>query len=150
MRLLSVLAVVLAYAGGSVSASAADKKAPDKAEPEKPAAKKAAGKLDPSGSWTWTSQRPGGEPSESKLVLKLDGDKLTGTMARREGESAPISDGKVDKDGTVTFKVERERNGEKMVATFKGKLAGDSITGAQTSNFGGQDRERPWEAKRAK
>jgi hypothetical protein len=78
--------------------------------------------------------------------LKQDGEKLTGAVIGRNDTETAIEEGKV-KDGEVTFKVTRERNGTKTVTTYKGKLTEDTIKG--TSGREGQD-PRPWEAKRVK
>ena len=50
------------------------------------------------------------------------------------------------KDNEVAFLVTRERNGQKNVTKYKGKLDGDVIKGK--SERGGK--ERDWEAKREK
>ncbi len=161
---LSKVAMCAVFLAGSVTAAvAADKpadkkpaekvadKVADKAAPKADAKadpKKAGGKVDVNGTWTWSSPGRDGTVRESTLVLKADGEKLTGTLTGR-GPEAPIADGKLAKDGTVTFKVERERNGEKMVAKYTGKLEAGLIKGTFSSNFGGQEQERPWEAKKS-
>src|SRR6266699_3801369 len=64
-------------------------------------------KADPTGTWTWsTPGRNGGPERKSTLKLKLDGDKVTGTMvaARQGGTDTEISDGKVKGD-EVSFTV---------------------------------------------
>src|SRR5207245_9646038 len=75
-------------------------------------------KADPTGTWTWTMQRPGGG-SERKMSLKLktEGDKVTGTLTSpgRDGQTreTEIADGKLKGD-EVSFTVTREVNGNKM------------------------------------
>ena len=59
------------------------------------------------------------------MNLKADGDKLSGTVSGRMGETE-ISDGKVDGDN-VMFSVVREFNGNKMTQHYSGKLDGDTI-----------------------
>ena len=98
---------------------------------------------DPSGTWKWTT---GNNNREVMLKLKLDGDKLTGTitMGTRDTE---ITDGTY-KDGDVAFNVVRERNGNKTTTKYTGKVNGDSIKGKIERE--GQTNSRDWEAKREK
>ena len=53
------------------------------------------------------------------------------------------------KDGLLTFKVVRERNGNKFSSDYAGKLEGDSLKGKISMEIQGQKREREFEAKRA-
>jgi hypothetical protein len=111
---------------------------------------------DPSGTWTWSQPaRNGGTPRVSTLKLKLDGDKLTGTvsMPGRGGGAAPapakIEDGKVKGD-QVSFTVTREFNNNKIVSKYSGKLSGDTIKGkVETERNGEAGPSRDWEAKRS-
>ncbi len=59
-----------------------------------------------------------------------------------------IKDGKLD-DDKLTFSVVRDFNGNEFVSTFEGTIKGDQIVGKRVTNFGGQDRESEWTAKRA-
>ena len=133
---------------------------------------RAADKADPNGTWTWTQQPRGGAnapanatPRKSTLKLKVEGDKLTGTLSqpafgRRGGGDggtppAPtetkISNGKVNGD-TISFDVTREVQGNSFTAKYSGKVAGDTITGKVETpgRDGGEARSREWEAKREK
>src|SRR5580700_4419361 len=72
-------------------------------------------KGDPSGTWAWTQPgRNGGPDRTNTLTLKLDGDKLTGSLsAPGRGGAAmetKIADGKVDGD-TVSFNIVMTRGG---------------------------------------
>src|SRR5438034_11281043 len=72
---------------------------------------------DASGTWTWSRPgRNGGDPQKSTLKLKVDGDKVTGTLSApgRGGAATDtsISDGKVKGD-EISFSVTREFNGNK-------------------------------------
>jgi hypothetical protein len=89
------------------------------------------------GKWTGQVQGPQGA-MDITIVLKADGEKLTGTYASQLGE-APIKEGSIKGDD-VAFKVEREFNGMKFTVVFKGKLAGDEIklTRTMEGDFGGQ------------
>lgn len=102
----------------------------------------------PAGTWKWKVNF-GGQERELTLKLKLEGDKLTGAMIGRDGKEAPIEEAKY-KDGEVTFKVTRERDGQKIVIKYAGKVSGDTIKGKTEFERDGQPQSRDWEAKRAK
>jgi hypothetical protein len=102
---------------------------------------------DPSGTWKWT-MTAGNNTREVTLKLKLDGDKLTGSISGRNNDTE-ISDGTF-KDGDISFNVVRERNGNKMTTKYSGKVSGDSIKGKIESERNGQANSRDWEAKREK
>lgn len=99
------------------------------------------------GTWTWTINTPNGQSFDAKLKLKQDGEKLTGAMIGRNNNETEIKDGKISKDGEVSFSVTRERNGQSTTTKYKGKLEGDEIKGTMERE-GGQSRD--WVAKRAK
>jgi len=128
MRRLAIAAVVVACAGlvGSVRAD-------DKASVN--------------GSWKWSAGR-GNNVRDLTLKLKLDGDKLTGTVAIGQDE-LKIEEGTY-KDGEVSFKLTIERNGTKRTTKYVGKLSGDSIKGKAEAERNGQKTSRDWEAKRVK
>ena len=131
MRRLATVAVVLAI-GSLVGVARADDKS------------------GPSGTWKWSAGRPGGQGRETTLKLKIEGDKVTGTISGRAGETA-IEDGTY-KDGVVSFKVTTQgQGGQSVTRKFHGKLSGDTIKG-KTEGPGrdGQPMERDWVAKRAK
>ena len=113
----------------------------------------AAHAADASGTWTWSVPgRDGGEARKSTLKLKVDGEKVTGTIAApgRQGAQAKdveISDGKIKGD-ELSFSVTREFNGNKMTMKYSGKVSGDSIKGKIESERDGNTRSRDWEAKR--
>ncbi|HEX7897291.1 MAG TPA: hypothetical protein VF950_06000 [Planctomycetota bacterium] len=98
----------------------------------------------PDGTWKWTTER-NGQKTESTLKLKLEGDKLTGTVSGRNNTESPIEEASF-KDGEVKFQVTRERDGQKTVSKYAGKISGDTLTG--TIAFG--ERSREWKAERAK
>ena len=106
-------------------------------------------KPNPTGTWKWSITTQDGQSIEATLKLKLDGDKLTGTVTRRDGTEAAIEDGKF-KDGEVSFQATRERDGQKFVMKYHGKLDGDSIKGKIEFERNGEARSRDWDAKRAK
>ncbi len=106
-------------------------------------------KADPNGTWHWTITAQNGQSFESKVKLKKEGDKLTGTYIGRDNQETPIENGKC-KDGEVSFQVTRERNGQKFLAKYSGKVSGDEIKGKISAEFGGQERSFDWNAKRVK
>lgn len=81
------------------------------------------------------------------LKLKLEGDVLTGAMVGRNGQETPIQEGTY-KDGDLSFKVVRERNGQKMTSKYTGKVSDDTIKGKMEFERNGQPVTRDWEAKR--
>lgn len=101
----------------------------------------------PTGTWKWSVTPPNGQPFEASLKLKLDGEKLSGTFIGRGGNESAIQDAKLSGE-EISFKVVRERDGQKFVSDYHGKLSGDSIKGKIESDFNGQKRERDWDAKR--
>jgi hypothetical protein len=145
-------------------------------------------KVDANGTWTWAAPaggrgRNGGggggadtsaPPRVNTLKLKVEGDKVTGTLtppAGRNGAATDqaISDGKI-MGSQISFNIVREgRNGgPSMTNKYEGKISGDTITGTQTGGAGGRGRRNgggggdtsatpppaptpmPWEAKRSK
>lgn len=105
-------------------------------------------KADPTGTWKW-SVTFNNQTRDVTLKLKLDGEKLTGTMSGRNNTETAIDDATF-KDGTVAFSVTRERNGQKRTTKYNGKLEGDTIKGKAESERNGQAQSRDWEAKRDK
>ena len=108
-------------------------------------------KADPTGTWTWSQPgRNGGPDRKSTLKLKLEGDKVTGTLSApgRGGQSSDvaISEGKLKGD-EISFEVTREVQGNKITAKYNGKISGDSIKGKMDAGRDGQT-PRDWEAKR--
>jgi len=109
-------------------------------------------KADPTGAWTWTTPgRNGGPDRKSTLKLKVEGDKLTGTLSApgRGGQSndSAIADGRLKGD-EISFSVVREFGGNKITAKYNGKISGDSIKGKIETERNGQTNSRDWEAKR--
>lgn len=109
-------------------------------------------KSDPSGTWKWETER-NGQKRETVLKLKLDGDKLTGTITAGRGKdqasNVKIEDGKF-KDGEVTFTVTREFNEQKRVTKYAAKVDGDTLKGTATSERDGKEQKREFEAKRSR
>ena len=109
-------------------------------------------KADASGTWSWsTPGRDGGEPRKSSLKLKVEGDKVTGTLSApgRGGQASDtaIESGKISGD-EISFTITREFNNNKVVAKYSGKISGDSIKGKIETEREGNTRSNDWEAKR--
>ncbi len=100
----------------------------------------------PTGTWKWTASF-GGQEREQTLTLKLEGDKLTGSMPGRDGAPTQISDGTF-KDDKVSFSVTREFNGQKRTTKYSGTVKGDTITGKSERERDGQTTSTDWVAKR--
>jgi hypothetical protein len=104
---------------------------------------------DPTGTWKFTAMI-GKKSMEATLKLKLEGDKLTGTISSGQGNrEAPISDGTF-KDDKVSFSVTREAKGEEVTQKYTGTVSGDTIKGTIETDRGGKSRSTNWEAKREK
>jgi hypothetical protein len=142
MRTLLALALMLGFTG---LATAQEKKAEDKKTEEKKADTK---KGDPTGTWKWEMDF-GGQKREVSLTLKLDGDKLTGSMPGRNNTETKIEEGTF-KDGEVSFTVTRMMGDNKIVTKYKGKVDGDTLKMTAETERDGQTNKRDIEAKREK
>jgi hypothetical protein len=102
---------------------------------------------DPTGSWAASMPGRDGNTMTVTFNLKADGDKLTGTVSGRGGDTE-ISEGKVEGD-KVSFSVVREFQGNKMVQNYKGVIEGDTIHFTVVREGGqGPGGERKMDAKK--
>lgn len=110
----------------------------------------AANAADPNGTWTWSFSR-GDQEFDLSLELKLEGEKLTGTLTLPFGGGIEldIEDGTFKND-EVSFKTVFERNGNSFETKYKGKVEGDTIKGTTERERNGEVRTRDWEATREK
>jgi hypothetical protein len=110
-------------------------------------------KVDPSGTYIWAQPgRNGGPDRTNTLVLKLEGDKLTGKVqspGRGGGDpmSTDIKDGKIT-GSDISFSVTREFNGNSFTTKYSGKLADGTIKGKTETERNGETQSRDWEAKK--
>ncbi|MCP5527137.1 MAG: hypothetical protein H7A47_10075 [Verrucomicrobiales bacterium] len=105
-------------------------------------------KPDVTGTWVWTMEGRDGQTRERSITLKQEGTKLTGSMpGRQEGQSTPISEGRVEGD-QVMFKVVRETQRGNFTSEYKGKIDGETIKGAMSATMGDRTLEREWVVKR--
>ena len=109
--------------------------------------KAAASSSNATGQWKFVIVTDSGDSHDLCLKLKQEGEKLTGVVILGDNE-VPISDGLV-KDNEVTLTVTREQDGKTQVSKFKGTLEGDTIKGKIDSDWSGEKRNYPWNAKRS-
>jgi len=105
---------------------------------------------DPTGTWKWTV-KIGENSFEATLKLKLEGDKLTGTLGGGQSkQETPVTEASF-KDNKVVFTVVRERSGQTVTIKYNGTLSGDTITGkSERDGAGGEKQTSDWVAKRQK
>lgn len=84
---------------------------------------------DIAGKWDITAQSPAGRSMKLELVLKQDGDKVTGTLGNERG-TVDLTDAKLD-GSDLSFKITVEG-----VYTVKLTLSGDSMKGTSTGSDG--------------
>ena len=94
------------------------------------------------GEWDAAFNTPGGTQS-LKLILKVDGEKLTGTAKRSRGD-VPITGTIRGED--ITFGYTIDYNGNALTITFSGKVKGDTMSGTVWFNESANDQ---WSAKRS-
>jgi hypothetical protein len=109
-------------------------------------------KVNPAGAWIWSvPARNGGPDRTNTLTLKVQGDKVTGTlsMPRRGGEvvDTAIKDAKVNGE-EISFTVTREFNGNTVTSKYSGKISGDAIKGKIATERDGETQSRDWDARR--
>jgi hypothetical protein len=109
-------------------------------------------KTDAAGTWSWTVPgRNGGPDRTNTLTLKVEGDKLSGSVSAlgRDGQirESTIEAGKISGEN-ISFTVTREFNGNKFTSKYTGKLTGDTIKGKIEFDRNGEIQTRDWEAKR--
>ena len=97
---------------------------------------------DASGRWDLTVIRQDGQ-NQAVLVLKKDGEKLSGTVARSQGEPIPVSGTQKGPEVVIAFSVPSQ-NGTINV-TLRGRQDGDSIKG--TAQLGDRG-DAQWTAAR--
>ena len=93
------------------------------------------------GEWDAVFNTPGG-PRPFKLVLKVDGERLTG-MAKRPSGDVPVA-GTI-KGIDISFSYSISYNGNTVTLNYTGKVSGDSMSGTVMFNENASDE---WSAKR--
>jgi hypothetical protein len=108
-------------------------------------------KVDPTGTYQWVMPgRNGGPDRTNTLVLKVEGDKLTGKLSApgRGGQInvTEIADGKLT-GADVSFSVVRTFNDNTMTNKYSGTITDGSIKGKIEFTRNGEPQTRNWEAK---
>ena len=94
------------------------------------------------GEWDAEFNTPGGA-RPFKLVLKVDGEKLTGTVKRSSGDAAVTG---TIKGNDIAFSYAITYNGNVLTLNYTGKVNGDTMGGTVAFNENASD---TWSAKRA-
>jgi hypothetical protein len=108
-------------------------------------------KVDPTGTYLWVMPgRNGGPDRTNTLVLKQDGDKLTGKLSApgRDGQAAEttINDAKLT-GADVSFSVVRTYNDNTFTNKYSGTITDGAIKGKIAFVRNGEAQSRDWEAK---
>lgn len=82
----------------------------------------------PLGKWDLSVEMEGGGTLDFVADIKQNGDELCGTVVGDDGEVVDISDVKFE-DGKLTFKVEREFQGQNLKSAFTGTVDGCQFAG---------------------
>jgi hypothetical protein len=98
---------------------------------------------DVTGSWRGTFTPDGGDAGPALLILKQEGNEVTGTAGPDENARHPITKGKVEND-TIAFEVETPGG----VMKFALKQKGDELAGDVTRERDGQQQTAKLSVKR--
>jgi hypothetical protein len=133
MKAILSMALVLAICGLARSA--------DKADTDK---------VDPVGTWK-CDYKIGDQPRTSTLTIKMDGDKLAGTMSWPDQKETNLKDLKL-KDANLTFSADRKlpNMDDVIPVDYKLKIDGDKLSGKCSSTFGGDQQEWDFHGTREK
>lgn len=103
-------------------------------------------KANPNGTFTWKYSN---QTAVHTLKLKLDGEKLTGSIKSfQSAPESPIEDATY-KDGIVTFKhTYKGRDGQKIVASYAGTVTEDGIKGMIEIKHPERTNSIKWDSKR--
>ena len=105
-------------------------------------------KADPVGTWKCEYQI-GEQKRTSTLTIKMDEDKLAGTMSWPDQKETNLKDVKL-KDADLTFSAERVLGDNKFNVEYKFTITGDKLKGKGAVETGGEKREFDIEGKREK
>ena len=108
----------------------------------------AADKQDPVGTWK-CEYEIGGQKRTATLTIKMDGDKLAGTMSWPDQKETKVKDLKL-KDGTLTFSAVRKIMDNEITVEYNLKIDGDKLNGKGAAEFGGQTQEMDINGNREK
>ncbi len=100
------------------------------------------------GEWTWTMKGPDGNPVEAAMMLKQDGARVTGKIARGPDRWLEIQDGMIA-GNECSWTVIRDRpDGGNMTYRMSGKLVDGQIVGVARTEMNGSEVTSEWSAKR--
>ena len=102
----------------------------------------------PAGTWK-CEYEIGDQKRSSTLMIKQDGDKLTGTMSWTDQKDEKLKDLKL-KDDTLTFSAVRKFMDNEIVVEYKLTVDGDKLKGKGTATFGDQKQDFEITGKREK
>ena len=107
-------------------------------------------KVDPVGTWK-CDYEIGSQKLMATLTIKMDGDKLAGTMSWPDQKETNLKDLKL-KEGPLTFSAERKLPGMNDAITVEYNLTidGDQLQGKGAVEAGGKKREFDIKGKREK
>ncbi len=80
---------------------------------------------DVNGKWVASFTTPDGQTRENTINLKADGEKLSGSISGRGGDTA-IEEGKLAGD-EISFSVTRNFGGNEVKMKYKGKVTGNEM-----------------------
>ena len=105
-------------------------------------------KVDAVGTWK-CDYEIGSQKLTATLTIKVDGDKLAGTMSWPDQKDEKLKDVKL-KESTLTFSAVRKFMGNEFPLDFTLTIEGDKFKGKSAAEFGGQKQEFDIEGKREK
>ena len=105
-------------------------------------------KADPIGTWN-CEYEIGGQKRMSTLTIKVEGDKLAGTMNWPDQKDEKLKDVKF-KDGKLTFSAVRKFMDNTIPIDYTLTIDGDNLKGKGAAEVGGQKQEFDIEGKREK
>jgi hypothetical protein len=97
----------------------------------------AADKVDPIGTWK-CEYEINGQQLTATLTIKMDGDKLAGTMSWADQKDEKLKDVKL-KESTLTFSAVRKFMGNEYPLDFTLTIEGDKFKGKSVAELGGQE-----------
>jgi hypothetical protein len=106
--------------------------------------------VDPVGTWK-CDYKIGDQPRTSTMTLKMDGDKLVGTMSWPDQKETNLKDLKLT-GADLTFSADRKlpQMDDVIPVDYKLKIDGDKVSGKCSSTFGGDKQEWDFNGKREK
>lgn len=107
--------------------------------------------VDAAGTWTWERTRGDNVMAFTLRLVQDEQGKVSGTyvVKRNDNEGEPVKLDGVTLDGNkLTFGVTRSRNDRDFTVNYEGVVTGGEIKGTTKANWGGQEREFEWVAKR--